>query len=43
MTTQDQDPLSAVAEQSTGTKPVAESHRFDESRLAAWLEANVEG
>ncbi|MDB5481553.1 MAG: Aminoglycoside phosphotransferase [Caulobacteraceae bacterium] len=26
-----------------GTKPVAESHRFDEVRLAAWLEANVEG
>jgi aminoglycoside phosphotransferase (APT) family kinase protein len=27
----------------TGTKPVAESHRFDEARLAAWLEANIEG
>jgi aminoglycoside phosphotransferase (APT) family kinase protein len=26
-----------------GTKPVAETHRFDEARLAAWLEANVEG
>ncbi len=27
----------------TGTKPVADSHRFDESRLAAWMEAHVEG
>ncbi len=27
----------------TGTKEVAESHRFDESKLAAWMEANVEG
>ena len=27
----------------TGTKPVVDRHRFDESRLAAWLEANVEG
>ena len=27
----------------TGTKEVAESHRFDESRLAEWMEANVEG
>jgi aminoglycoside phosphotransferase (APT) family kinase protein len=27
----------------TGTKEVAESHRFDESRLAAWMQANVEG
>lgn len=27
----------------TGTKPVAETHRFDETRLAAWMEANVEG
>ncbi|MBS0409376.1 MAG: phosphotransferase [Proteobacteria bacterium] len=27
----------------TGTKDVAESHRFDESRLAAWMQANVEG
>jgi aminoglycoside phosphotransferase (APT) family kinase protein len=26
-----------------GVKPVAETHRFDEARLAAWLEANVEG
>jgi aminoglycoside phosphotransferase (APT) family kinase protein len=26
-----------------GTKPVAESHRFDETHLAAWLEAHVEG
>jgi aminoglycoside phosphotransferase (APT) family kinase protein len=27
----------------SGTKPVAETHRFDESRLAAWMQANVEG
>ena len=27
----------------TGTKPVAESHRFDEAALLAWLQANVEG
>src|SRR5687767_14609028 len=27
----------------TGTKDVAESHRFDEARLDAWLRANVEG
>jgi aminoglycoside phosphotransferase (APT) family kinase protein len=27
----------------TGTKPIADAHRFDEARLAAWLEANVEG
>jgi aminoglycoside phosphotransferase (APT) family kinase protein len=38
----------ATAEQerealNSGTKPVAETHRFDESRLAAWMEANVEG
>jgi aminoglycoside phosphotransferase (APT) family kinase protein len=26
-----------------GTKPVAETHRFDETRLAEWLAANVEG
>ncbi len=29
--------------QNTGTKPVAESHRFDEARLAGWLKANVAG
>jgi len=29
--------------QNTGTKPVAESHRFDESRLAEWMAAHVEG
>jgi len=38
----------ATAEQAreaanTGTKEVAESHRFDEAALARWLEANVEG
>jgi len=27
----------------SGTKAVAESHRFDEARLAAWMQANVEG
>ena len=27
----------------SGTKEVTESHRFDESKLAAWMEANVEG
>ena len=27
----------------SGTKEVAESHRFDEAALAAWMEANVEG
>ena len=27
----------------SGTKAVAESHRFDESRLDAWMKANVEG
>lgn len=38
----------AVSEQereqlNSGTKPVAESHRFDEAALKAWMEANVEG
>ena len=27
----------------SGTKEVAESHRFDEGALAAWMQANVEG
>ncbi len=27
----------------SGTKEVAESHRFDEAALAAWMQANVEG
>ena len=27
----------------TGTKPVAESHRFDEAAMTRWLEANVPG
>ncbi|MFN3523834.1 MAG: phosphotransferase [Phenylobacterium sp.] len=27
----------------TGTKPVAESHRFDEAALDRWMQANVEG
>ena len=38
----------AVTEQArealnSGTKPVAESHKFDESRLDAWMKTNVEG
>ncbi len=27
----------------TGTKPVAESHRFDQARLDGWMRSNVEG
>ncbi|HYD45078.1 MAG TPA: phosphotransferase family protein [Phenylobacterium sp.] len=27
----------------TGTKPVAESHKFDEAALDAWMAANIEG
>ena len=27
----------------TGTKPVADSHKFDEAGLLAWMQANVEG
>lgn len=27
----------------TGTKPVVDSHRFDEASLAAWMQAHVEG
>ncbi|HZZ68613.1 MAG TPA: phosphotransferase, partial [Phenylobacterium sp.] len=27
----------------TGTKPVADSHRFDEAALVRWMEANVAG
>jgi aminoglycoside phosphotransferase (APT) family kinase protein len=27
----------------SGTKPVAETHKFEESRLAAWMVENVEG
>src|SRR3954463_5592860 len=30
-------------EANTGTKPVAESHRFDEAALEAWMKANVAG
>jgi aminoglycoside phosphotransferase (APT) family kinase protein len=30
-------------QQNTGTKPIADAHRFDEARLAAWMAANVEG
>ena len=30
-------------QQNSGVKDVAEAHRFDEAKLAAWLEANVEG
>ncbi len=40
--------MADVAEQqreqlNTGTKEVAESHRFDEAALEAWMRANVEG
>ncbi len=40
--------VEATAEQereqlNTGVKPVADTHRFDEARLADWLAANVEG
>jgi hypothetical protein len=31
------------SEQFSGTKDVADSHKFDEAKLAAWMEANVEG
>jgi aminoglycoside phosphotransferase (APT) family kinase protein len=27
----------------TGTKPVADTHKFDEAKLAAWMQDNVEG
>jgi aminoglycoside phosphotransferase (APT) family kinase protein len=27
----------------SGTKPVVDSHKFDEAKLAAWMEAHVEG
>ena len=30
-------------EQFSGTKDVAESHKFDEAKLDAWMKANVEG
>src|SRR5438105_1747415 len=30
-------------QQNTGVKPVAETHRFDEGRLHAWMAGNVEG
>ena len=32
-----------AAELFTGTKPVVETHKFNEANLAAWMEANVEG
>ena len=31
------------SEQFSGTKDVTDSHKFDEAKLAAWMEANVEG
>src|SRR5579864_929901 len=34
---------SARAVLNTGTKEVAETHKFDEARLAGWMGANVEG
>lgn len=33
----------AREEANTGTKPVAESHKFDEAALERWMSANVEG
>jgi len=36
-------PGSDVERDSTGVKDVAPSHRFDEARLAAWMEAEVTG
>jgi len=27
----------------TGTKEVAETHRFDQDRLAGWMKANIPG
>ncbi|MEM8921609.1 MAG: phosphotransferase family protein, partial [Pseudomonadota bacterium] len=30
-------------EQFSGTKAVADAHKFDEARLAAWMAENVEG
>ena len=41
-----QESVDAEAERealNTGIKPVAESHKFDEGRLAQWMAANVEG
>lgn len=36
--------MSAVGSaDNSGTTPVREAHRFDETALAAWMEANVEG
>lgn len=37
------DSTSSAQEQFSGTKPVAETHRFDEASLARWMEAHVEG
>ena len=31
-----------AAELFTGTKPVVESHKFDEAKLAAWKAANTD-
>src|ERR1043165_7296115 len=36
-------PEQARGQANTGTKPVAEAHRFDEASLARWMEANVAG
>src|SRR6185295_4882930 len=36
-------PEQAREQANTGTKAVAESHRFDEAALERWLVANVEG
>src|SRR5690606_15591641 len=36
-------PAAPPEEEFTGTKPVEERHRLDETKLAAWLERNIEG
>ena len=38
-----QTPEQQREQQNTGTKPVAESHKFDEAALEAWLKAHVDG
>ena len=35
--------MTTKQEQFSGTQAVREQHRFDEARLADWMQANVEG
>src|SRR5215210_3717773 len=35
--------MASRQEQNSGTTPVREAHRFDEARLAAWMQAHVDG